>query len=301
MISRVCLVVKALAFLLTASLAPAQVILNDNFNGSNVSTNDGSGAVNPSSNTGAFVGSASQNVNGAYYNATGYYGNQTEVSNTGNVDSNTAFGLTATGTNFQVTANNVVVTQDGGTRPDIPGSGTAGFRFELGIVSANAGQGGDPELYNNGSGGVYVNLFYDKEGDLTGDVRITDAGKPQGDSSGTPDVIEIATFSLASATAPVAVDFDLTSTGYSISFDQAVTVSSGSLSGTFASVGITNEFNNGVRASLFGQAWGGDGAGTGNISNFNVAVAPEPPVVYLLGLGMLGLAFLGFRRTSVRA
>lgn len=285
-------------------------IFNDNFNGSSLTTNDGVGSVNPTSNTTAFQtggssGTLTQGSGGAQFAPGGGYGNQVMTTITGTTDGNSAYGLNATGTDFSVTVNNISVSSDGGARTDIPGSENAGFRFELGVVSANAGIY-DPELYNNAQGGIYVNLFYDKEGVLSGDLRITDTNKTgQYDSSGTAGVHDLATFTIpqavgttASYSNPLTVTFDLTNTGYSIGFSQTVDVSSGALSGAFTSLEQT-DLSGGVRANLFAQGWD-SGDGSGDIQNFDVAVAPEPPGVYLLGLGTLGLAFLGFRRSASR-
>ena len=315
--------VGLVATIFACSLAAhGQVIFNDNFNGSDVTVNDGSGAVNSTANTTAFSSQTdsnntngpipiTQNAGGAFYAPTGGYGEQNLASITGNNAAGNGYALGPTATGFSVTVNNINVTGDGGGRGDIPNSANGGFRFELGIVSANA-PGGDPELYANTNGGLYVNLFYDKEGHLTGDVRLTTSAKgygydgsaaSAGGNNGDNGIFELASFSLAqgagttsSYTNPLTVTFDLTSTGYAIDFSQAVDVSSGSLTGTFSPL-EQSDLSNGVRASLFAQGWS-NGDGSGNISNFEVAV-PEPSSVYLLGLGFLALAGFGVRRAGL--
>jgi hypothetical protein len=310
--SRRCLLGSTLlALLLTASVSRGQVIFNDNFNGSSLTTNDGAGSVNPTSNTTAFnangnSGMVAQGSGGAQYTPGGGYAEQDLSTVTGTTSNGFAYGLGATGTDFSITVNNINVTGNGGGRSDIPNSNNGGFRFELGIVSANASYG-DPEVYNNTSGGVYINLFYDQQGNLTGDLRLTDSSKNgQYDSAGTTGIYDLASFTIpqgagttTSYTGPLTVTFDLTSTGYAISFNQTADVSSGSLSGTFTSL-EQSDFTNGVRANLLGQGFS-NGDGSGDISEFEVAVAPEPPVVYLLGFGLLALGFFGFRRAAVRA
>jgi hypothetical protein len=299
-------ILTSLCIVLVPAIAHGQ-IFNDDFNGSSLTTNDGAGSVNPTSNTTAFFAGGDSGTltqgsgGGADYAPGGGYGYQDMTSETGTVDSNSAYGLSSTGTDFSFTTDNVSVFQDGGGRTDIPGSENAGFRFELGIVSANAGIY-DPELYGNSQGGIYVNLFYDKEGVLSGSLRITDTNKMgAGDSSGAAGIHDLSTFTIPQAmgtttsyTNPLTVTFDLTSTGYSIGFNQTVDVSSGSLSGTFTSLEQTN-LGVGVRANLYGQGWD-SGDGSGDIQEFKVAVAPEPPVVYLLGLGAMAFGVFGFRR-----
>jgi hypothetical protein len=305
-------VFAAVGFIFVSVAANGQVIFNDNFNGSSVSTNNGVGAANPTANTTAFnvqtdSGTLTQNAGGASFNPGGGYGEENLSSVTGNTDGGFAYALGATGTDFAVTVDNINVTANSaGNRSDIPNSGNGGFRYELGIVSANNG-GGDPELYSNSNGGLYVNLFYNQQGVLTGDVRATDSTKGGSyDSAGSPGIYELASFNIpqsvgttSSYTNPLTVTFDLTSTGYTIDFSEGVNVTSGALSGNFTSLEQT-DLSNGVRASLFTQGWA-EGDGSGNISEFEVSVAPEPPVVYLLGLGSLALAFVAFRRTASRA
>jgi hypothetical protein len=302
MLNRGFLKASGRAMALVLALLPlavhAQVIFNDNFNGTNVATNNGTGSINPTGNTTAFIaggdsGTVSQNGNGALFTPGGGYGFQNLVSDTGNTDGNTAYALGPVGTSFQVTVNNVSVSANGGdNRPDIPNSQNGGFRYELGIVSATVG-GGDPELYQTTGGGLYVNLFYDTNGNLTGDLRLTDHTKGNGyDSSGLPGITELASFTLPDTISPLTVSFILTSTGYDVVFDKPVDVSSGSLAGTFAFPG---DFASGVQASLFAQGWS-NGDGAGNISEFEVRTVPEPSVVYLLGLGAAALLVVGYRR-----
>jgi len=301
----------SLCLVLGSVTTNGQVIFNDNFNGSSLTTNDGSGSVNPGSNPSAFQsggssGSLTQGSGGAEYAPGGGYGEQFLSSTTGNNSAGSAYALNSTGTDFSVTVNTVSVSNNGGGRSDIPNSDNGGFRFELGLVSANASYG-DPEVYNNTSGGIYINLFYDQQGNLTGDLRLTDSSKNgQYDSSGSQGIYDLASFTIpqpsgttASYTTPLTVTFDLTSTGYAISFDETADVSSGSLSGTFTSLEQA-DLGVGVRANLLGQGWS-NGDGSGDIQQFEVAVAPEPPVVYLLGLGTLALGFVGFRRAVSRA
>jgi hypothetical protein len=276
----------SICLILGSAAANGQVIFNDNFNGSSLTTNNGSGSVNPGSNTTAFqsggnTGTLAQGSGGAEYAPGGGYGEQFLSSTTGNNSGGAAYGLNSTGTDFSVTVNNVSVSNNGGGRGDIPNSDNGGFRFELGLVSANAGYG-DPEVYNNTSGGIYINLFYDQQGNLTGDLRVTDSSKNgQYDSSGTLGIYDLASFTVpqpsgtaASYTTPLTVTFDLTSTGYAVSFNET--------------------------ADVLGQGWS-NGDGSGDIQELQVAVAPEPPVAYLLGLGTLALVFVGFRRSTCHA
>jgi hypothetical protein len=302
----------SLCLVLAPAAAHAQVIFNDNFNGSSTGNNNGAGAINPTSNTSVFStggdsGSQTITSGGAALSPGSGYGSQWLTSFTGNNGNNQAFALGSTGTDFSFTVNNVNVSANGGNnRGDIPNSANGGFRFELGMVSANAGYG-DPELYTNVSGGIYVYLFYDQQGNLTGDVRATDSTKPGGgDSSGIQGIYELASFDItqpvgttSSYNSPLTVNFDLTSTGYAISFSQTATVLSGSLTGSFNTT-EQGDFSNGVRTNILGQGWS-NGDGSGDVREFEASIAPEPPVVYLLGLGTLALAFVGFRRATSRA
>jgi PEP-CTERM motif len=305
--NRCLLLTVCCATTLCSSWAPsavqAQILFNDNFNGTDAYTNNGSGSVNPTGSTTAFQSLndvAGQNSNGALFTPGSSYNFQNLVSITGNTNGNTAYALGSETTSFQITVNDVSVTADGGdNRPDIPNSQDGGFRFELGIVSANATPANDPELYNNEAGGIYVNLFYDTQGDLTGDLRLTNDTKDGAyDSSGDLGIFELASFTLPDTASPLTVSFNLTSTDYDVEFNKDVTVSSGSLSGNFSSAGdITTEFNNGVRASLFGQGWS-EGDGQGNISQFTVTVVPEPSAICLAGFGLVALSVFGRRRAG---
>jgi hypothetical protein len=192
------------------------VIFNDNFNGSNVFTNNGAGSVNPGSNETAFVdgsnnGDVSQNSSGAYFTPGNGYGEQAISSNTGNANGGSSYSLGATGTDFSFTVNDVSVSSDGdssradGTGQVVPGSGNSGFRFQLGVLS-KSDNNNDAELYGNSAGGLYVNLFYDKEGNLTGDLRAVDQTHPSGtDNGGTQGIFELATFSIAQPVGTAAV------------------------------------------------------------------------------------------------
>jgi len=293
-----------------ASLAHGQLLL-DNFNGSNVLTNNGSGAINHTSSTTALrigIGSAvtltSSPVNGAHYTPGANWASTSLVTTTGNTKGGTAYGLNSQGVDFSITVDDVTVSSDDSVNgADMPNSGNAGFRWELGVVSANAT--GDVQLYTNTKGGIYVNLFYDKEGVLSGDLRAIDTTKPGNkDAPGTTGIYELASFTLpsgttgASYTDPLTVTFDLTSTGYSVDFSKTATVTSGSLSGTFNSSEQTG-FSSGVLLTAFGQGLN-SGFGNGYVTQLEIADAPEPPAVWLMVVGVLAAAgFAPLRRLRV--
>jgi hypothetical protein len=296
-----------LALFAASKGAQGQILFNDNFNSSSVTTNTGTGDVNPSSSTTVFSTAAtpSQNSNGANFTPPSSYSHQSIYSSTGNTDGNTAYALTGVPTTFSITVNTVTVTSDStaNARPDIPESGNAGFTWEFGLFSAN-NTSNDPELYSNTTGGIYLRLFYDKEGVLSGNLRAVDSTHASGaDASGTTGIHELASFTIAqpggtttSYTTPLTVSFALTSTGYSVGLSQAATVVSGSLSGSFTALEQTN-LSPGVRMDLFGQGWN-NGDGSGTLSNVAVT-APEPPAAWLLGAGLLALGAVSLRRAHL--
>ncbi|MCS7305865.1 MAG: PEP-CTERM sorting domain-containing protein [Thermoguttaceae bacterium] len=209
------------------------------------------------------------------------------------------------------------------TYPQFPGGEQADFRIEYGLVSANRAVTGNNDLYNNTSGGLYVNLFYEREASatnltLTGNIRATTKNKPVGDTEGLTGLVTLATFRLGNVAGITGGDFgqildviiDADLNGWRVSFaDQngpiTPTVLSGSLSGGWTNlssvidgetISFTDEFLNGV--FLFAGAQG-MGAGRGSAvfdSVFVYLTVPEPNAWALFGLGGLLLVGLGYRR-----
>lgn len=195
-----------------------------------------------------------------------------------------------------------------------PGGEQSDFRVQYGIVSANRSKTLRNDLWANGEGGLYVNLFYERETSatdltLTGNIRAVVKSKPgSGDTEGTLGLVTLATFSLGRVTGgdygqilDVMLDADLG--GWSFAFaDQAgpitPTLLSGSLSGGWTNltsvvdgetVSFSDEFLNGAFLYAAGQAIG---AGRGSMVLESVLVTtsvPEPSTLALLGLGMAGL------------
>lgn len=306
------LVYASLALSVTA-FARAQVVFNDNFNGSDFYNNDGAGSVNPTADKTAFHntgGGPSQGQNGALFTPGSGYNSQESDTRTGASNGGTAYSLGAAGTNFSFTVNDITVGANSaaGGRSDIPESGDAGFRFELGVLSVGD-TNNDAQLFLNNVGGVYLTLFYDQQGNLTGNLRAVDSTHPTGsDSSGTQGIFELASFTIAqpsgttsSYTTPLTATLSLSSTGYSLGFDQTATLVSGSLSGTYSAFSAleAGDLSSGVKVNLLGQGWS-NGFGSGNIRELQISEAPEPSVTCLLGAAAL-FAGAAWRRRLVRA
>jgi len=207
--------------------------------------------------------------------------------------------------------------------PQFPGGEQADLRIEYGLVSANRPVTGNNDLYNNTNGGLYVNLFYEREQSgtnltLTGNIRATTKNKPVGDTEGLTGLVTLATFRLGDVAGITGGDYgqildvkiDADMNGWRVSFaDQngpiTPTVLSGSLSGGWTNlrsvidgetISFTDEFLNG--AFLFAGAQG-IGGGRGSVvfdSVFVYMTVPEPSTWALFGLGSLLLVGMGRRR-----
>jgi hypothetical protein len=207
--------------------------------------------------------------------------------------------------------------------PQFPGGEQADLRIEYGLVSANRPVTGNNDLYNNTNGGLYVNLFYEREESgtnltLTGNIRATTKNKPVGDTEGLTGLVTLATFRLGDVAGITGGDYgqildvkiDADMNGWRVSFaDQngpiTPTVLSGSLSGGWTNlrsvidgetISFTDEFLNG--AFLFAGAQG-IGGGRGSVvfdSVFVYMTVPEPSTWALFGLGSLLLVGMGRRR-----
>ncbi|HPP54086.1 MAG TPA: hypothetical protein PK777_14130, partial [Thermoguttaceae bacterium] len=156
--------------------------------------------------------------------------------------------------------------------PQFPGGEESDFRIQYGLVSANRPVTGNNDLYNNTSGGLYVNLFYEWETSatnltLTGNIRATTKNKPAGDTEDLAGLVTLATFRLGDVAGITGGDFgqildvmiDADTNGWRVSFaDQngpiTPTVLSGSLSGGWTNlqsvidgetISFTDEFLNG--------------------------------------------------------
>ncbi len=251
------------------------------------------------------------------------------------IDANWAFGglsskdswkpLPAVTAHTRWTHQRVYVDADQGvTYPQFPGGEQSDFRIQYGLVSANRPVTGNNDLYNNTSGGLYVNLFYEREASatnltLTGNIRaVTKAKTSAGDTEGLAGLVTLATFRLGEVAGITGGDFgqildvmiDADLNGWRVSFaDQngpiTPTVLSGSLSGGWTNlssvldgetISFTDEFVNG--AFLFAGAQG-IGAGRGSVvfdSVFVYLSVPEPTTWTLFALGSLLLAGMGYRR-----
>jgi len=283
--------------LFVGSLARAQ-LFNDPFNGSSVTVNDGIGAVNPpSASTTAFAtgGATQSGGGGAIFAPSGNFGISYLSSLTGT--SGSTYGLTSVPTDFQFTINSVSVSANnsGGIVEYIGGPSTnAGVKIELGVVSGNTVAGADNDLYDNTKGGLYVGLFYNAAGQLQGNLRAVNSSHAALNDNGV-GTSTLALFSLASPgnSSPLTVQFDLTSTGYTVLFSEAATVTSGSLTGTYGTA-VTG-FGAGVRLNALGQNVA-NGRGSSVLGDVEVAAVPEPSSLAMLACGAAMLFTLNRQR-----
>lgn len=217
-----------------------------------------------------------------------------------------------------------------------PGGGEADSRHQFGIISADIiGTQSPNELFRNtGSGGVYINIFYERRDDaapdssddhlnvgVTGNVRVVNKAKPDfADLESTAGLVTIATFDLGMR------DFNLgpqsgpnddfmvrlitTPVGISVGFFEEDGVTpvvpvavNGLLSSPWASltsfidlenIAITDEFDNGAFVFAMGQMLE-VGRGFQDVDRITVTQIPEPTSLVLL---CVGLALVASRRRA---
>jgi len=194
------------------------------------------------------------------------------------------------------------------------------FRNQFGLVSANRDNNDQTydQLFNNTEGGVYVNLFYERESSdrdvtITGSVRVVNKNHPNNsDYDSAAGLVTIGTFSLgrhefvpgseaddfsvrieADADGFVVRFFDL-STGEDILPGDLVGSMGGLWSsltsvyqygGVYETITITDEFDNGAFAYCMGQqVW--NGKGWVELDRLTVTeILPEPTSLMLLAAG----------------
>lgn len=306
-------VVGLSVLLACAGLASAgPVLLNDPFNDGTPTSNTGPDAVGPANPWVSYSG--------------GYSGHQGTIAETDgrltfhSDDNTTPYGLAqldsrnsgldlgfynAVGTTYQYTLGGMTVDHaNTQARTDIPGAGLGAIRYELGVISYNDPSTGTnttiDELYRTTSGGVFVDVYKDANGLVTGNIRETNDQHPQdSDSDGVVGVKTLATFTLGTdGVDPFNVNLALTQDGYALTSDKAVTVTSGAISGTFgtredgtSAFFNAGDWNNGAFITVGGQNWGGTTDGTGGygslgVDQVRVLTTPEPAAL-LAGVGLV--------------
>jgi len=207
--------------------------------------------------------------------------------------------------------------------PQAVGGETSDWRFQHGIISTDRANTSRNDLYANGEGGLYINLFYERETsytDLTlkGNIRAAtkDKGASQDQESAT-GLVTLATFDFGSVLGGndgqhLTVMLDTDNDGWAFRFADDTgfltpTVTAGSLSGGWTNltsivdaetVSFTDEFLNGAFVFSEGAALS-TGRGSGVLDQVFVSVGvPEPATAGLLMLGGLGLLGCGWRRRS---
>ncbi|HEX8524733.1 MAG TPA: PEP-CTERM sorting domain-containing protein [Tepidisphaeraceae bacterium] len=306
------------AVALSGLTARAQnIIINDDFNDGDLTTNTGTGVGGPAVGTGwtptTNFGPVGTEINSAFVSDPSTDAADYQLQG---ISSKNGFDFWNTGgATVQFVTRNATVTLDkSNSTTQFRGGQFSDFRQELGIVGfrrSNTDTTRD-ELYTNTSGGLYITLFYDGNGSgdpknlvVTGNLRaVSNQKTANGDSEATLGLETIATFTLNGydGQSDLLSTLHVNNTGFSLGFDKPVTWTvtefvgpsiqvdgQGRLIGNYSDFNdaaftsdLSGEFNNKLGADAFIWAHGADvqnGRGSGELSSVvvNAAQVSETP------------------------